>query len=161
MSEVLRMKNEIRAAGLYDKGSAYDGMIGQALDELIDVFEKQGHSGFSANLTAMLFNNLVRGEVLSPLTGKPEEWNEVEPGTFQNKRMSAVFAAGPNGEGAYFLDGRVFVGKDGVSFTTGAQGDPERMKGSSAFVTFPCIPKTVYIHEGTPEAEPFAHVFAD
>ena len=161
MEQLTRIKKEIELAGFYSKESDYEGMIGEALDELFEVFEKQGHSGFSAPLVANLFKRLVCGEVLTPLTGKAEEWTEIGPGSFQNKRMSSVFATGENGEGAYFIDGRVFVNKNGVSFTTGARGDPQRMRGSSTFVTFPCIPKTVYIHEGTPEAEPFANVFKE
>jgi hypothetical protein len=165
----LRCRKELELAGLFDKGpdSLYDGMIAEAVMRLIETHSKEGHSGMSHSITVDIFHRLMRDEVLSPLKGTPDEWNDMRRygdslGTsYQNKRMSAVFADGPNGEGAHFIEGRVFTGKDGVSFSTGAKDDPLREKGSSVSLTFPCIPKTVYIREGTPEAEPFKHVFEE
>lgn len=60
MTWVKTAKENIRKKGFYDPDSDYDGMIGKALDELIEVFGKQGHSGYSAILTAHLFHDLVK-----------------------------------------------------------------------------------------------------
>ena len=49
----------LRSKGLFDEDADYDGMIGEAVMELIKVFSKQGHSGFSAQLTKHLFNELL------------------------------------------------------------------------------------------------------
>lgn len=42
-------KDELTRAGLFDKDSDYDGMLGTAALEIIEVFAKQGHSGMSAS----------------------------------------------------------------------------------------------------------------
>lgn len=88
---------EIRRAGLYDKDSDYDGMLGESLEALVVLFGSQGHSGMSAEITARIFADLVAGKPLSPLTDDPDEWVEISSdGTKQNRRCSAVFM-GPNG----------------------------------------------------------------
>ncbi len=58
-------KNEIKLAGLYDEDSDYKGMIGQALENLVDAFSNQGHSGTSAVLVAEIFHKLVQWEPLT------------------------------------------------------------------------------------------------
>lgn len=57
--------------------------------ELIDVFSKQGHSGFSASYVSYMFNKLANYKILSPL--KDTGWNEIENGYYQNDRLSSVF----------------------------------------------------------------------
>jgi len=106
---------ELKRAGLFDKDSDYGGMIGGAVEELLLVFQKQGHSGFSAQLTADLFRRLVRGEVLSPLTNDPSEWMKVEGGLYQNNRCSHVFMESGR---AYTIDGKAFSDDGGVSWFT-------------------------------------------
>lgn len=49
----------VKELGLLDKDSDYDGMLGKAVLELSEVFGKQGHSGFSANATRSIFNQLM------------------------------------------------------------------------------------------------------
>lgn len=132
-------------------------MIGRDVAQLLEVFRSQGHSGASASIVAGLFHRLVKGEVLTPLTGRPEEWMDVsemygQP-MFQNKRCFAVFADDENGKNAYNVQGRIFVNKNGTAFSAS--------KVSSTPLTFPCMPITEYIREGTPEAEEFKDVFKD
>lgn len=55
-------KNTVREQGFHDKDSDYGGAIGKALDELINVFGKQRHSGFSAHWVADLFHKLVEND---------------------------------------------------------------------------------------------------
>jgi len=57
---------ELNKAGLFSQDSDYEGMIGRAVFELIKVFAKQGHSGFSASMTTELFSRLSRFEALTP-----------------------------------------------------------------------------------------------
>lgn len=82
---------ELKASGFLSKDSDYNGMIGEAVLELIDIFAKQGHSGTSASITSALFNKLSKYEPLGPLTGADEEWSEASSGLWQNKRCSGVF----------------------------------------------------------------------
>ena len=59
--------------------------------ELLEVFEKQNHSGYSAPHTIKLFSLLASYKPLVPLTGEDSEWIEVGDGIFQNIRASNVF----------------------------------------------------------------------
>lgn len=58
--------NELKLAGLYDKDSDYEGMIGKAVEEIIEIFSKQGHSGGSAAMVISLLEKLLRYEPLTP-----------------------------------------------------------------------------------------------
>lgn len=60
MSWTQQAKESIKKAGLLDKDSDYEGLIGKALIELVEVFGKQGHSGFSATRVSSLFHQLVK-----------------------------------------------------------------------------------------------------
>lgn len=107
--------------------------------ELLDVFQKQGHSGFSAFYCIALFSKLAKFEPLSPLTGEESEWTEVAPGVFQNKRCSHVFRDVNlfNGQ-AYDIEGKIFCKPDGTYYTS---------KYSIVPVVFPYEPKTEYVTE--------------
>lgn len=72
----------------------YGGETGKAVMELIEVFSKQGHSGMSAQVVIDLFTKLAKYEQLGALTGKDEEWGQLDYGDdifYQNLRNSAVF----------------------------------------------------------------------
>lgn len=97
MSLVQHAKEELTRAGLFEKGSDYDGMLGDAVLELIEKFAEQGHSGFSAHLTIDLFQRLAKFQTLSPITSNPDEWMCVSDyfegkGVWQNRRNPAVFS---------------------------------------------------------------------
>ena len=49
----------LKELGLYDADSDYDGMIGEAVEELSKTFANQGHSGSSAAITMSVFNQLM------------------------------------------------------------------------------------------------------
>ena len=49
----------LKSRGLFDEDSDYNGMLGEAVLELVKVFSKQGHSGFSAGLTKEMFYRLL------------------------------------------------------------------------------------------------------
>jgi len=112
---------ELKRAGLFDSDSDYNGMIGEAVKELLLVFQKQGHSGYSAQLTASIFYKLIKGEPLSPLTNDPSEWMEVYPGTFQSTRISHVFINKNESEKPYTIDGKAFSDDGGKSYFTSVE----------------------------------------
>lgn len=116
MSATDAMINELKKSGLFDKDSDYGGMIGEAVQELLLVFQKQGHSGYSAQLTATIFRKLVEGDVLSPLTDDPSEWMEVGPDLRQSNRCSHVFRD-KDGK-PYTIDGKAFSNDGGKTFFT-------------------------------------------
>lgn len=153
MTATERAIKELELAGLFGEDSDYGGMLGRSVKELLEVFARQRHSGASAAIVNELFYRLVDGQVLTPLTGKPEEWEDCGAGYFQNKRMFSVFARGPNGEDGSFLYGVKFVRRDGAVFTSSRYG--------SVPVSFPCMPTSRIIREGTIEAAEFPGVFEE
>ena len=125
---------ELKKAGLYDEDSDYGGMLGKAVEELIEAFAKQGHSGFSAGMAVSLFEKLARFEPITPLTGEPDEWNEVGDDLLQNRRCSRVFKE--KGK-AYDINGKLFREKSGSCYTNIDSRVP---------VVFPYVPKTEYVN---------------
>jgi hypothetical protein len=133
-------QTELEMAGLFsDKGDFYGGMTGKAVMELIDVFEKQGHSGMSAPMVVSIFKDLANFKPINPIKCTDEEWGEVSEGTFQNKRLSAVFKEGKDGK-PYYLDAIVWQYEDGGAFTGTVEGISSRQ-----FIKLPFLPKTFYV----------------
>jgi hypothetical protein len=104
---------EFRAAGFIDENGNYCDEMQEAICKnvlkLMDVFNEEGHSGFSAPYTINMFSKLAKFEPIVPLTGEDWEWNEASEGVFQNKRCSHVFKQIDRYNGqAYDIDGKVF-----------------------------------------------------
>jgi hypothetical protein len=91
-------RKELELAGLFDKNSDYDGMIGEAVMDLVDAFCKAGHSGFSAQWAKQVFCDLAEWKNLTPLTNDPEEWQDVREycadseEMYQNRRNPSCFS---------------------------------------------------------------------
>lgn len=91
-------ENELHRAGLFDKDSDYDGMLGDSVLGLVSHFAAQGHSGFSARYASHLFGQLVERRPLTPLTDDSDEWMEISeemmgrPGCWQSRRMPSAFS---------------------------------------------------------------------
>jgi hypothetical protein len=113
----------------------YEKRIAQSVMDLLRVFAGQNHSGMSAAIVVDLFYKIARFEPVMPLTGNPDEWEEVGYGVWQNKRCGRVFATGPNGEGAYDREGIIFRESNGSCYTN---------VNSHKLITFPYTPKSEY-----------------
>lgn len=105
--------NEFQYAGWVDENGVWKDDMQQSLCEnimkMLDVFSEEGHSGSSAPYAINLFKRLASWEIIGPLTGADEEWNEVSDGVFQNKRCTAVFKQADRFDGKpYWLNGKVF-----------------------------------------------------
>ena len=146
-------KRELDLIGMTDDGD-YNGMMRKHLLHMIEEFEKEGHSGFSANYAANMLNKLFRIEPLSPLTGEDDEWADVSESMgkpyWQNKRYTAVFK---DADGkAHHTGGLIFwewvtrpleedePGYPGVS----RYKSYYTSKGSSVEIEFPYTPKVEY-----------------
>lgn len=106
--------------------------INNDIIELVEVFAKQGHSGFTASYTLGILNRLLSWKPITPLTGSDDEWGEVfdnESNTQQNKRCSSVFRKNFDNSTAYYLDGKVFSDDGGKTWFTS--------RDSRTPVTFP------------------------
>lgn len=156
-------REEFRAAGWTDEtGDIKDemqSMICAGVLDLLNVFEKQGHSGSSAPYMISLFTKLANFKPIAPITGEDWEWNDVsgygDGPRYQNKRCGSVFK---DKDGAYDIDGKVFWewnisqydGKPYKSYYTNG--------GCHTPITFPYIPGErveVYRYsDATPPAPP-------
>lgn len=157
-------REEFRAAGWTDEtGDIKDemqAMICAGVLDLLNVFEKQGHSGSSAPYMINMFTKLANFKPIAPITGEDWEWNNVGRDgdiggrLYQNKRCSSVFK---NDTGAYDIDGKVFW-----EWQRGRDGKPYKSYytngGCHTPVTFPYIPgerEEVYRwSDATPPAPP-------
>lgn len=120
------------------------------IEQIIEIFDSQGHSGFSASCYASTLSktikNVLMHKTLSPLTGKEHEWNDVSGWhngkiTYQNNRDSAVFK--DENDNAHYLDAVVFQGEDDFDSFTGSVGD---VYSSQYIKSFPFTPKTFTVH---------------
>ena len=97
---VAHAEEELRRAGLFDKDSDYEGMIGEAVLKMVKGFAKEGHSGMSASWTLEIFNRVARWKTLTPITNDPSEWVEIgkemmptgSKTVWQNRRQSSLFS---------------------------------------------------------------------
>jgi hypothetical protein len=136
---------ELKALGLDSKDAEYDGLIYQAIMELVGVFADQGHSGMSASIVRELFAKLADFKPLSPIQCTAEEWSDCDIGTiFQNKRCSAVFKDGIDGL-PYYLDAIVWKTQDGTTWTGNAFDSKGNIIRSRQFVNLPFVPKTYVV----------------
>lgn len=136
-------KRELK--NLLDSKEEYDNRMALDVLELLNVFTKQGHSGFSAPWCVRLFSRLAMYKPLGPLTGEDDEWNEVGHNTFQNKRCPSVFKEGKDGI-AYNIEARKFSDDGGETWFWS--------KNSWEFIDFPyTVPnepeKVILNKEGT------------
>ena len=121
-------KDELKRIGMIDSGEAYNDAVTKAILDLIELFDSQGHSGFTAPYVASMFHRLAMFKPASPLTGEDDEWREVGTGVFQNKRYSAIFK---DKDGtAYNIEGKIFTDDGEVWYTC---------KDSRVNVTFPYV----------------------
>lgn len=89
--------------GENNENDFYKGMVPQSVLELIDVFEKQGHSGCSAPIVAKLFNKLALYEPVTPILDTKDQWDKVSGGGFQHKKCYGLFKDGKNSR-PYYID---------------------------------------------------------
>jgi len=101
-------QRELKLAGLFDDDSDYNGMLGEAVLKLIELFAKQGHSGMSAAMTRELFNKLATYKPLTEITDDVNEWGDVteyDPSSgkplWQSRRNPSLFS---NDKGKTYWD---------------------------------------------------------
>lgn len=142
---VKHARYELELAGYFKENGDIDELMANDVLELINVFSKQGHSGFSAPHCIQLFKQLANYEIITPLTGKDDEWNDISGinggEMYQNNRDSRVFKNGRFMK-AYFIEAIVFRSDSGGLFT----GTINNVISSSHYIkSFPFIPKTFYV----------------
>lgn len=131
--------------------------INEDILEVVKVFSKQGHSGFSASYALNILKKLLDFKPIQPLTGEDDEWNEcgwtIDDGkkkVFQNRRCSAVFKTEDIATGeieATYNDKYVISDNGGITWFT-SRHVLDKL-GLSEIITFPFKvpenPKRIYI----------------
>lgn len=113
-------QKELELAGLFDKDSDYEGMLGEAVMELVQKFAEQGHSGFSAARTIAIFDKVANWKPLTELTNNSDEWGaiseEMNGGNvmWQSKRSPSCFSE-DGGKTYWDIDEDYYVREDGLS----------------------------------------------
>lgn len=152
MNSIDKAKNEFLKLGYkpieeYDQDNP-DRWIQENVLELLEVFSKQGHSGFSAAYVINLFSKLAKHEPLTPIMCTDDEWSDIgeEMGIdiYQNNRCSAVFKNGKNGK-PYYLDAIVWRNQKGVTFTGTVLNSKKEKIYSHQTIRIPFNSKTFYI----------------
>jgi len=83
-------RRELEISGYLDTDADYDGKLGYATLEIIELIASQGHSGHSLTTILRLVPRLASFKPLSALTGESDEWDEVSHGLQQNNRCPSV-----------------------------------------------------------------------
>jgi hypothetical protein len=85
-------REELRRLGLIGAGApAADRLLATVAIMWCENVDRYGLAPDRAGAIADMMSRLVRLEPLSPLTGAADEWAEVGPGVWQNRRCVRVF----------------------------------------------------------------------
>jgi len=126
-----------------------DKWVQENVLELLEVFSKQGHSGFSASYAISYFTKLANFKPIAPIMCTDDEWIDVTMDDsemlFQNNRCSAVFKVSTDGS-PYYLDAIVFVDENNSSYTGGALNNKNESITSKQTIKIPFTPKTFYVN---------------
>lgn len=141
-------KNELKIAGYVpldqEQEDGPNKWIQENILELLEVFSKQGHSGFSANYCIDTFKKLASFEPLSPIVCNENEWCNIDEDLFQNTRLSSVFKEGVNGK-PYFIDAIIWVTQNNETYTGAAITKAGKKIGSAQTIKLPFYPKRFYV----------------
>lgn len=85
-----------------DPSDRWDNRMRDHVTEIVEMFSKQGHSGFSAATALEILKRVLNYKPLMPLTGEDDEWEEREPGLYQNNRCFTVFKSIKAGKVEYW-----------------------------------------------------------
>ena len=105
MSKLLEhARSELKLAGYdidapdkeeFESDEDYGNACAKNAYKMLEIFASEGHSGFSAQATLLLFNRLANFKNITPLTNNPDEWLEVSCGdvkSYQSKRCASCFS---------------------------------------------------------------------
>ena len=147
MSYIEHAKREFVAVGYkpldQDQEDGPNKWFQENVLELLEVFDKQGHSGSSAPYVINMFNKLANFKPLCPIKGTDDEWNEsLSGGTgFQNKRETGVFKDSKD-DVPHYIHAISWKNDRGVSWNGTALTSKGEEISSSQFINLPFTPKT-------------------
>lgn len=142
-------KNENYQPGDEDYGI----MCYNAAEQLLAVFQEQGHSGYSAMVVCSIFEHLVKGKPLTFIKDDEDQWcnaytiEKFPEKRYQHKRMSSLFKhVKPDGAVAYYDIDRIRIyDQNGSPFSSSTHHIDDVV--SEYFpITFPYIGEEVKVH---------------
>jgi len=112
------------------------------IEQIAKIFEKQGHSGFTAHWFAPRIAQLVENRLLDkpfvPIHKGEEEWEEIRIGLYQSKRCSGLFKSQKHPP--HYLNAIVWVEPSGDTFLGMVQGIT-----SYQYIKYPFYPKHFFV----------------
>lgn len=142
-------KNENYQPGDEDYGI----MCYNAAEQLLAVFQEQGHSGYSAMVVCSIFEHLVKGKPLTFIKDEEDQWHNAytiekfPEKRYQHKRMSSLFKhVKPDGTVSYYDIDRIRIyDQNGSPFSSSTHHIDDIV--SECFpITFPYIGEEVKVH---------------
>lgn len=124
-------------------GDIYQHKANKDVMDIVELFAKQGHSGFSAGYVLSVLDRLLRFKPITPLTGKDEEWKQVDDESYQNVRCSSVFKR--NGI-CYDIDEYIFTDDGGLNWYCASGNVKPLTELEFPYLPSP-FPKKVYVRE--------------
>lgn len=82
---------ELKLAGFDNEKDGPEKWIYDQIIEAVAVFASHHNSCFSAGIETNLVNKLCNYKIITPLTFKDDEWNEISINEYQNNRCSHIF----------------------------------------------------------------------
>lgn len=134
---MVHMEREFRQAGLLSGTNEMEELIVKSLRTMMGAFTGLNLDGDMTSSVLHLFDRLVNGFPLTPLTGDADEWikpnfgPEDDTGMLQNVRCGRVFKM-PDGSCIDAGAKPMYIMPDGMTFTKSDDKAPE--------VTFPYMP---------------------
>lgn len=147
-NEIAKCKKE----GDYHPGDEDFGiMCYDAAEHLLEVFQEQGHSEYSANVVCSIFERLVKGKPLTPIKDEEDQWHyaytieKFHEKCYQHKRMSRLFKhVAPDGTVSYYDIDRVQAYDQNGNFFLAQQVDDVVSKYFP--ITFPYVGEEIKVH---------------
>lgn len=149
-NEIVQCKKE----GDYQPGNEdYGLMCYDAAEQLLSVFQEQGHSGYSAMIVCTIFEHLVKGKPLTFIKDEEDQWRyaytveKFAEKRYQHKRMSSLFKhVKPDGTVSYHDIDRIRIyDQNGNPFSSSTHHIDDIV--SEYFpITFPYIGEEVKVH---------------
>ena len=131
----------------------FENEIKLLVKKFFDSGQSGGSAPFYANAIANAVKSLCSFEPLCGITGEDNEFNEIAPNQFQNKRLSSVFKDGKNGR-PYYIDAIIFQGEDKWDSFTGSVED---ITSRQYIKSFPFKPKRFRIDVKRVKYDPIKH----
>lgn len=141
----LAIASERKASGV-NKGWDYGSACYKSALRALKSLEKDGHSGFSIQMTKSILNRMIDWKPLTPIEDTPDMWNytytnsKTRETVWQNKRMSSLFKHVRQDFGVIYCDNNHSVCVDITNKTRYHSGLVSKIIDEMYPITMPYMP---------------------